>query len=314
MEQPQTSQSENLPQIIERTPLVDVDVLTRGEIDIQVATAQRYPRVLAKCKADLLTLACVTQVTAGKCTYSIPIGGSPKRGPSAYFARLLARAWKHIRVQGRIIGSTDTEAIAEGICWDLECNVAFRREARRTIIYSETNRKGQRYVDHMVTATTLVVQSIAERKAILATIPEPLWQHEYDQIVDTARGAAATLEKRRTEAMRWFDAKGIKPDQVLQLVNLPSWEDAGLDDVVEMHAIAEAIRTGEVTVLELLAEITKKPENGGTTSLQDAIDKRKKGRDADGKVHPDTTGGRPADPVQPGSPEESQPASDPTGR
>lgn len=301
MEQPQTPRSDERVEIVDVGP-APTSLVTRDEIASQVATAQQYPRSIVECQKTLLELACLDEQTAISCSYSFSRGGKGITGPSIHFAKMLSFAWKHIRVQGRVIRATATEVVAEGICWDTERNVAWCTESRRPIVYSDKRRKGERYSDDMVSVTGMAAISIAQRNAVLKTVPEPLWRSAYTKIRDTARGSAATLEARRTQWIKWFDEEGVKPDQLLRLVGAAGWADVTLDHIVQMQGIAQAIIDKDITVLELLAEVQAKPEDGKSSSLKEAIDKRnKKETEADGKIRGDaeTGDGTPADHVQP---------------
>jgi hypothetical protein len=296
-------------QIVETAPLVDVGALSRDEIDIQVATAQRYPRSIVACQRTVVELATLNQDTAIACSYGFKRGGKMITGPSIHFAKVLAFAWKNIRVQGRIVGATDTEVFAEAVCWDLERNVAWASPSHRKIL----DRNGKRYSDDMITVTGMAAVSIAQRNAVFKTVPEPLWRAAYQKVQDTARGSAETLDARRKKWLQWFEKQGIRPDQLLKLVGAPGFADVTLDHIVEMQAISQAIVDKEVTVLELLAEVQAKPEDGDKpSSLQAAIDKRKEKTD-DGKVPTDADAGRgQADPPANGPAQTSQPAEDPS--
>lgn len=301
MDQPQTHQSDERPEIVDVGP-APTSLVTRDEIASQVATAQQYPRSIAECQLTLIELATLDQPTAESCSYSFSRGGKNITGPSIHFAKMLSFAWKHIRVQGRVIRATATEVIAEGICWDTERNVAWCTESRRPIIYSDKKRKGQRYSDDMIGVTGMAAISIAQRNAVLKTVPEPLWRNAYSKIKDAARGSADTLNERRKKWMQWFEVEGIKADQLLRLVGAAGWADVTIDHIVRMQEISQAIVDKNITVVELLAEVQAKPEDGKPSSLQDAIDKRnKKGPEADGTICGDepTGDGTPAVHVQP---------------
>src|SRR5262245_11187920 len=144
-----------------------LESLNRSEIDIQIATARKYPRSLLKFKNDAEAMACLDEETASSCFYALKRAEKPIEGPSVRLAEIVASAWGNLRSGARIIAEDEKFVVAQGACHDLEKNVAFQVEVRRRI----TDKNGRRYSDDMITTTCNAACSIALRNAIFKAIP-----------------------------------------------------------------------------------------------------------------------------------------------
>ena len=127
--------------------------LVGGEIDVQVATAKRYPRSIADFLKRAESLACLNTDVAASCIYALPRKENGKQknieGPSARFAELMASAYGNIRAEGRTIGDDGRYVTARGTSWDVENNVAIAYEVKRKI----TTREGKTFSDDMIVVT-----------------------------------------------------------------------------------------------------------------------------------------------------------------
>ena len=65
-----------------------LELIQRAEIDMQIATAKRYPRDLAKVKRKMLDFATLDEETAESCFYSVPRDGKTIQGPSVRLAEI----------------------------------------------------------------------------------------------------------------------------------------------------------------------------------------------------------------------------------
>src|SRR5215470_13350412 len=158
------------------TPPTALEALTRSELDVQIATARRYPRSLALFKQRALTMIRLDIETARGCFYALPRrqrqeDGTFRRvnitGPSVRLAEIVATAWGNIRAGARIVAETDREVVAQGYCHDLETNNAQVMEISRRIV----DRNGRRYPEDVITLTKNAACAIARRNAIYAVVP-----------------------------------------------------------------------------------------------------------------------------------------------
>lgn len=224
--------------------LADAQVETSSEINTQIATARRFPRSVVKSRQRATELACLDEETAASCFYSLPRAGKNITGPSARLAEIVASSWGNVRYGARVVGDDGKEVIAQGMCHDLESNVAVSIEVRRRI----TNRKGETYDADMIAVTGNAANSIAMRNAILKVIPGALWKPVYEAARKVAIGDAVTLKQRRDGAVAYFGKMGVTPDRVAKAVGKEKVEEIGLDELEVLTGLKTAIRDGDTTV------------------------------------------------------------------
>lgn len=223
-----------------------VEAMTRGEIDIQVATAKRYPRSLATFKARALEMATLDQETAESCIYALPRDGKTIEGPSARLAEILASAYGHMRVEGRPTEDDGKFITARGTAWDIQNNVLIAFETKRRI----TDKKGNRYKDDMIGVTANAATSIAIRNAVLKVVPKAFWGPIYDACRKAAVGDASTLANRRATMLTYFLKMGATNEKVFALLEVKGVEDITLDHLATLKGLATAIKDGDTTVDE----------------------------------------------------------------
>src|SRR6267378_3342129 len=96
----------NTPEVISISALESME---RAAIDIQIATARRYPRQLSAVKHKMLSFATLDTETAAGCFYTLPPrkgqeDGKRIQGPSARLAEIAIASYGHIKAAARIIG------------------------------------------------------------------------------------------------------------------------------------------------------------------------------------------------------------------
>ena len=161
------ARTETLPQVQHGANLMaGTGTSVGGEIDIQVATARRFPRSLAQFKKDALEMVTLDEDTAASCFYSIPRAGKFIEGKSVRLAEIAASAYQHIVIGVRILEEDDKFIYAEGVAWDLQRNYKVIKPSRRRI----TTKNGTRYNDDMIAVTANAAASIAFRNAVFACI------------------------------------------------------------------------------------------------------------------------------------------------
>ncbi len=257
--------------------------ITRGEVDIQVVTAKRYPRSINKCMKDAETLATITKETAESCFYALPRGKGAKKknieGPSIRLAEIMASSWGNLRCEARIIDEGAQEVTAQAAAWDVETNVAIRIEAKRRITYSD----GSRYNKDMILMTQNAAISIALRNAIFKVVPRSVVDHIYRSARRVAFGDAKTMIQRRGDMVATFGKLGVGEDRILAAVERDSLGDVAAEDMSVLLGLLNAIRAEETTVDAAFPEVyqvdvtPEQPEdNLQPTPSQQTIDKNLK--------------------------------------
>src|SRR5262245_56131534 len=74
-----------------------------SSINVQVATAKKYPRDVQRSLEKARQLATLNDEVAEECHYSIPRGGKQIEGPSVRLAEVVASCWGNLRIGARIV-------------------------------------------------------------------------------------------------------------------------------------------------------------------------------------------------------------------
>lgn len=226
-------------------------LINRSEIDMQIATAHKFPRSIKRFRQEALAMVTLNEQIAESCIYALPRGDKTVEGPSARFAEVVASAWGNCRAGARVVSDQGNFVTAQGVFHDLERNVAITYEVQRRI----TDRKGRRFNDDMIGVTGNAASSIALRNAILKGVPKAFWDDMYQAARATVMGDFQTLANRRAEAMKAFVALGVKPERVLAKLGVAGVEDIGLEHLVTLRGLITAIKEGDTTPEQAFGDI-----------------------------------------------------------
>ena len=232
--------------------------ITAAEVDMQVATAKRWPRSIDKCLKDAKTLATKTQEIAEGCFYTLPRGGKQIVGPSIRLAEILASSWGNLRCEARIVEEGARHVVAQATVWDMETNVLVRQEVRRRI----TGKDGHRYNDDMINTTANAATSIALRNAMLRVVPRSVVDDVFAAARSTAVGDIRTLDERRGRMLDAFGKLGIVADRVLAKLGRRGVPDIGLEDLELLIGLYGSIRDGEIQIDDAFPPEDGPPEDG----------------------------------------------------
>lgn len=253
-------------------------ILNRSEIDIQVATAHKFPRSIKRFRDETLQMVTLTEAIADECIYALPRDGKNIEGPSARFAEIIASAWGNCRAGARVVSEDKEFVTAQGMFHDLERNCAITYEVKRRI----TDKAGRRFKPDMIGVTANAASSIALRNAVLKGIPKAFWSEMYEAARKTVMGDAKTLVNRRSEAMAYLQKLGATPLQVCTKLGVAGIEDIGLEHLVTLRGLATAIKDGDTTVEHAFAPDVE--TSGKAQEVMDRFDdKKKKVKSADEK-------------------------------
>ena len=219
-----------------------LEAVTRGEIDVQISTAKRYPRSIETFRKQARGMATIDEETAASCFYTVPRDGKKIEGPSVRLAEIVGVCFQNLRVVRRVISEDDRFVTCAAFCWDLENNVLQASEVRRRI----TRKDGGRYTDDMINNTINAGLAIAGRNATFATVPRSYVNDIYEDCKKTARGTLATLSTRRQKALEWFESMKIPASRVFAGLGVRGIEDVTLDHIELMQGVRTAIREGEI--------------------------------------------------------------------
>lgn len=221
-----------------------LEAVNRAEVDVQIATARRFPRSIRAFKQQALELATLDEETAASMFYALPRGGKKIEGPSVRMAEVIASTWGNLRVEARVAAIDDRYVTAVGTCMDLEKNYAARSEVKRRI----TNRAGRRFDDDMIQVTCNAACSIAMREAVFKVVPRALFKDIYEQAKLCSVGKALSIQEKRHNALAWFGKAGVPQDRVLGYLGRAGVEEITVDDLITLVGIRTAIKDGEISI------------------------------------------------------------------
>jgi hypothetical protein len=235
-------------------------LLTKAEIDTQIATAKAFPRSLATFTQKAMSMVMLSEDIAASCTYVLPRGGNKLEGPSIRLAEIAAASYGNNQYGGRVIANDGAKLTAQGVFIDLENNVKVTVEVERRI----TDKNGKTYNQDMQIMAGNAAIAIAIRNSIFKGIPGafiiPIW----DKAKEVARGTAETLAARRDKALAYFKSLNVTDKQILDVLEITKVGDIDLDKLETLTGIKAAIKNGESTVKDIFED-----KNGFIVAVED---------------------------------------------
>ncbi len=248
-----------------------LSLITKAEIDTQIATAKAFPRSITKFLRSAMSMATVSESVAEACAYALPRGGKTLEGPSVRLAEIVVSAYGNIRAGSRVIYK-DTRIIrAQGICHDLESNTCVTIEVERRI----TDRNGKTFNDDMIVVTGNAACAIAFRNAVFKVVPAALISDVYDKVKEVAKGTAETLPARRAKRLQYFYDLKVTKEQIADALGVKDVNDIDLDKLGVLNGMVTAHKTSESTLAELFPEPDAKGKgDAAMKATTDAIKKQ----------------------------------------
>jgi hypothetical protein len=227
----------------------------KAEIDMQIATAKAYPRSIKTFLNKVESMATATPTVAESCTYALPRKEKKDgkwetkfiKGPSVRLAEIVAASYGNLRAGARVVNNDGRFITAQGICHDLETNSMVTIEVKRKI----TGKDGKPFSEDMQVVTGNAACKIAYRNAVFTTIPAALMIEVYEKIQEVAKGTASTLLQRRDKAINFFKAKGVKDEQLCEVLEVKAIEDIDLDKLEILTGFKMALMNEETTIDQL---------------------------------------------------------------
>lgn len=228
-----------------------LEAMNRSEIDMQISTAHAFPRDEEKALAKMARLACMDEETAADCFYQLKRTSADGtetniEGLSVRMAEIIASCWGNLRVQARIIGNDGRWITAQGVCHDLESNVAVSKEVKRSI----TTKSGYTYSQDMQVVTGNAACAIAYRNAVLAVVPKAITNSVINRVRAVMENAEMDVPMVRTKTLRWWASKGVTEEQLLHYLQLDNIEAIDKEQLYSLRALAQAINEGTTSIEE----------------------------------------------------------------
>jgi len=258
-------------QIITVSGAESLAALNKSEIDMQVATAKAYPRDVHKVLNNIVSIATLDQDTAADCFYSLLRSGSKIEGLSVRLAEIFAGAWGNLRAQSRIIANDGKTITAQGVCYDVENNVAISVEVKRKIV----DRNGKTFSEDMQVVTGNAACSIAFRNAVFKVIPQAVTKNAVDEIKKVAVGMAKDLNTTRASVIKFFTAAGVPQSDLLEWLDINSVEEITNETVFTLRGLANALHSGETTVEESITTPLREKRKAALAAKEAKTNKEK---------------------------------------
>ena len=242
--------------------------LVRAEIDVQIATARKYPRVIANVRNNITELATLDEQTAEECLYVLvrqqkkkgrgnnqpaddDRDNKPIEGPSIRLAEIAVQVYGNCRTSARVteVNRKEMYVEAEGVFHDLQTNSAQRKTVRRRI----STKGGYLFSDDMIVVTGNAACAIAIRNAILAGIPRALYRPAYEAARAMIAGTQQTLVQNRDKAFKVWETKGITAAQLLEKLDLETVDQITPEHIAQLRGLWATIKNGEATVEEVFS-------------------------------------------------------------
>jgi hypothetical protein len=254
------NQTETQSASLEVLPASALEAITRGEIDIQIATAHRYPRSLDMYKKRAIAMATIDVETAESCLYARPVGGGKvAEGMSVRMAEIVGSCYGNLRVGAIIIEQTETYIKARGVAHDLETNFASSSD----IIESTLKQDGKTPYDARMRVTVAkAAVAKARRDATFQVVPRAI-ARPIERAVRAllADESIQTFEERRNGVVKWIDEKlKIDAKRVWAMLGITGPGDLQQEHLETLAGLKTALRENDTTIDEAFPGIVaKKP-------------------------------------------------------
>lgn len=264
--QTQRAPASEAVEIIQPTAL---QAIQRAEIDSTIATAKNYPRDMKLALKNVEEMATLTEAIAEECHFSLPKTDKNGRkiniqGPSIRFAEILASQWGNLRIASRVVEVGAKQVVAQGICLDLESNVAYDVEVRRSIV----SKDGRRYSEDTVTTNANACAAVAQRNAVLKTVPKPLWNPIYEATLLKIGSDKMGLADRWQKAMAWFSSRGVEEKVLRAAIGIKRASDVTQERIQRLVGWRNAIEEDPTAVDEIFGNLD--PEKTEQSGLEPA--------------------------------------------
>jgi hypothetical protein len=227
-----------------------LEAIERASIDMQIATAHRFPRKMSKVKDDMLSIATLDEETAQACFYTLPRGGKTIQGPSVRLAEIAVSCYGNLRAGFRVIETVANgehpHVVVQAVAHDLEKNVFISIEKRRRIT---AKKKNAGVVDEDdINLACNACGAIAFRDAVFKVVPQALIRPVYLKAKQLAVGDVKSLAAKRTAVVDRLKQMGVTEDRIFAVVEARKIDDIDLSKLEILIGLGTAIKEGETTL------------------------------------------------------------------
>jgi hypothetical protein len=106
----------------------------------------------------------------------------------------------------------------------------------------------------MIQMTGNASASLSYRNAVMSVIPQALWMPILEKSKKVAVGGTASVNERRMAAIEYGKKVGVSPDQVFSTLGVQGVNDIGIDELVTLKGLFNALKDGEMTIEEAFGD------------------------------------------------------------
>lgn len=227
--------------------------IVSAEVDIQIATAHRFPRSLATFQKRAKDMVSIDEETAESCIYRRPVGkgqdGKQKiaEGLSIRMAEIVAACYGNFRYAAQIVEQTDRRVIARGMAHDLETNVSGSSEC----IEGTVTKQGFPYSEGQRNVVAKACLAKARRDAVFTVIPRALCKNIEAEARRIITGSQKPLSQRIEAAMGWLAKIAVEPERVWAVLGIKGPAEIGNEEILTLVGLRTALKDGDITIDEV---------------------------------------------------------------
>jgi hypothetical protein len=271
-------------QIIQPLALSNVD---RELIDMQIATAKRYPRTVEQSMNRAVDAILSDNELAVDAFYEIPVAGQLICGPSVRSAEIIGQHWGNMRWEDRPVNVPQDANYVEGeaFAWDVENNVASRKIKRLSVVDSY----GKRYSQYRVDNAQLKAQSVAKRDAIAEVVGKAYMKKMHRKAEEFLDKDFPNFEARKDALAAAFKKLGVTPDNICKYLTPPgsrtpkTWNLITHKEVFRLGNIYTGIKEGSTSVKDVFGVEGKAEDKKTAPDIKKPTDEAAEEAKADDK-------------------------------
>lgn len=254
---------------VEVTPVENnaIELMERASIDVQIATAHRFPRDVDRFIEKAKKMVAIDEETATSCIYRRPVGredgGVGQKfvsGESIRLAEIVASCYGNLRV-GVIISEINPRYVkAIGYAHDLESNFAGKAET----VESTVTKYGKPYSERMRLVVAKAAQSKARRDAIFQVVPKSLCKPIIEKARQIIAGNQKPLNERREAVKVWMSKLSIEDERIFTALGVKGLNNLGDDELETLTGIRTALKEGDITLDEAFPPLNLKETEQNT--------------------------------------------------
>lgn len=279
-----------------------IQSIVRAEIDMKVATAKQYPRVLSRVKQDMLSFATLDEETASACFYTLPRGGKTIQGPSVRLAEIAISSFGNISAGTRVLSveasGENPHVTIQSVCHDMQNNVTVSIEKRRAI-NAKKNKDGTKkpISDDDIQLAVNACSAVAFRDAAFKVIPQALIKPVFDAAKRVAVGDVKSLSVNRQKIVDRLKQMGALEERIFAVVEARKIDDITVEKLEILIGLGTSIRDGQTTIEKAFPPIEQEePTRGQAAEVK--LPRKKRDTKPEEKAVDLPTETPPSDPVE----------------